>query len=93
MGTFSAQSELEDEKYQKMSKKTKILLKHVLCPFDSLSPYLSFDFILCISLQYWSEKIFVKLYEDVFFLDLPPKNTFKEVKNYQKLRFGGLPRL
>ena len=32
--------------------RARMLLKHVLCPFDSLSPYLPFDFILCISLQY-----------------------------------------
>ena len=45
------------------------------------SNYLSLDFILCVSLQYWPEKLFVKFHRDVFFIwELLPKNTFNSVK-------------
>ena len=36
--------------------------------FSVLRNQLSFDFILCTSLQYLSEKIFVKFFGDIFFL-------------------------
>lgn len=55
-----------------MRKKPKIILMYHLGPLDMFHNHFSFDFTLCISVQYLTEEIFVRFHGDILKIAFSP---------------------